>query len=68
MDYENWKQLWRIGDGSERLGQAFCNQFMGKVYPAQIFYEEDYWVADALITSWLVDNCYYPNTPEIRGR
>lgn len=65
MTYENWKQLWRIGKGSERLGQAFCNDFMGNTVAAQIFFECDYWKADELITQWLIDNCHYPNVPEV---
>lgn len=64
MNYEKWKQLWRIGNGSQRLGQAFCNDFMGKTVATQIFYEEDYWKADEFITQWLMDNCHYPNVPE----
>lgn len=63
MHYEDWKQLWRIGNGKERLGQAFCNQFFGNTIATQIFYEEDYWKADMLITQWLIDNCHYPNVP-----
>lgn len=63
MNYEQWKQLWRIGHGSERLGQAFVNQFItGEA--GQLFYEDDYWEADRLITEWLIDNCHYPNLPE----
>lgn len=67
MNYENWKQMWRIvpaGQDRQRLGQAFCNDFMGKTLASQIFYEVDYWKADALITQWLIDNCHYPNVPE----
>ncbi len=64
MSYEEWKQIWRISPFGERLGQAFCNDFMGNTCASQIYYEPDYWKADALIVSWLIDNCYYPNLPE----
>lgn len=63
MNYEKWKQLWRIGNGSQRLGQAFVTEFMiGEAW--QLFYEEDYWQADEWITQWLINNCHYPNVPE----
>lgn len=63
MSYEKWKHLWRSSPYGERLGQAFCNDFIGNTVATQIFYEHDYWRADALITQWLMDNCHYPNVP-----
>lgn len=65
MTYENWKQLWRIGKGSERLGQAFVNDFMIGTDTGQLYYEQDYWTADSMITQWLIDNCHYPNVPVV---
>lgn len=65
MSYEKWKQLWRIGHGSDRLGQAFINEFLPEAIWPDLFYEEDYWVADNIITEYLVCNCYYPNTPKV---
>lgn len=62
MNYEKWKQLWRIGKTSERMGQAFCNDFIKDSW-SELYFENDYWKADDLITQWLVDNHYYPNTP-----
>ena len=63
MSYENWKQMWRIGHYSERLGQAFCNEFMIGVDTGKMYYAEDYWEADKLITEWLINNCHYPDVP-----
>lgn len=67
MDYEKWKQLWRISSRGERLGQAFVNQFLpaGDQFTRTIFYVEDYWEADRLITDWLMNHHYYPNTPVV---
>jgi hypothetical protein len=69
MTFERWLQMWRIGvvGKGQRLGQTFCNDYMGKTYAAQIFYEEDYWEARALIEQWLIDTCHYPNMPEKIG-
>lgn len=66
MTYENWKQLWRISPRSERLGQSFVNTFLpgDGVLIRKIYFVEDYWEADTLITQWLIDNCHYPNLPE----
>ena len=66
MDYEYWKQMWRCGRSSERLGQAFVNDFISDMkvpLVRQIYYKTDYWEADELITQWLMENCYYPNVP-----
>lgn len=67
MTYENWKQLWRTGNQSLRLGQAFVNQFLPGDDPLirKIYFLEDYWEADNLISTWLMDHCYYPNVPEV---
>lgn len=67
MTYENWKQLWRTGNHSLRLGQAFVNQFLPGDGPLirKIYFLEDYWEADNLISTWLMDHCYYPNVPEV---
>lgn len=67
MTYEKWKQLWRIGSTGERIGQAFVNQFLPGDSPLirKIYYLEDYWEADTLISQWLMDHCYYPNVPEV---
>lgn len=66
MSYEKWKQMWRIGNGSERLGQAFVNDFLVGDSPLirQIYFKNDYWEVDELITQWLIENCHYPNVPE----
>lgn len=63
MNYENWKQLWRIGRGAERLGQAFINEFFKEAIWPELFYQENYFKADDLITEFLVLHCYYPNLP-----
>lgn len=64
MTYEKWKQNWRIGSSNQRMGQAFCNEFLGTTVASQIYYAESYWDADTHITQWLIDNCHYPNVPE----
>lgn len=66
MNYEEWKQLWRIGSRGDRLGQAFVNDFLIGDGPLirKIYFLDDYWEVDALITQWLIDNCHYPNVPE----
>lgn len=64
MSFDKWLQDWRISNHGLRLGQAFCNDFMGSTVATQIYYEEDYWKAMELIQSWLIDNCHYPNVPE----
>lgn len=66
MDYEYWKQMWRDSRTSERLGQAFVNDFISDMkvpLVRQIYYKTDYWEADELITQWLMENRYYPNVP-----
>lgn len=62
--YEQWKREWHSDRRGQRFGQAFCNDFFGSTVASQIFYEEDYWHADKLITCWLIDNCHYPYVPE----
>lgn len=64
MTYNEWLKEFNNKPGSQRLGQAFCNDFLGNTVPSQIFNEEEYWRADAMIIGWLVDNCHYPNVPE----
>lgn len=68
MSYEKWKQMWRIGQYSGRLGQAFVNEFITdeSLIMRKLYYLEDYWEADKIITDWLMDNSYYPNLPEIK--
>lgn len=67
MNYEEWKQIWRISPHGERLGQAFVNSFWTGDSPEirKIYFLTDYWEADRLITQWLVDNQHYPNVPVV---
>lgn len=66
MTYEKWKEIWRQREHPGRLGQAFVNQFLKyDSLTGKIFYEEDYYKVDQMITQWLIDHCYYPHVPEV---
>jgi len=46
----------------ERLGQAFCNDFIKSEW-AELYYSEDYEKSLELIVDWLVNCCHYPFLP-----
>lgn len=62
--HQNRKQLYNY-DGfleGERLGQAFCNDFIKASWP-ELYYQEDYEKAMAMIVEWLVATHNYPLLP-----
>lgn len=70
MTYYAWLQDYFQNRKSERLGQAFCNDFIKGPWP-ELFYETDLKKAEAIIGKWLLDNHYINdmniNTNEIKN-
>lgn len=62
MTYAKWFLNWRANRQTERLGQAFVNDFVQEPWP-ELYYETKEHVADCLIREYLMDLCYYPNVP-----
>lgn len=50
-------------DCGERLGEAFCNDFIKQSWP-ELYYCQDDEKSLALIVDYLVDCQYYPNVPD----
>lgn len=63
MTFGKWVANYHANRMNERMGQAFCNDFLGNIIDSQLYYEENNWKAYQLIQNWLIDNCYYPNVP-----
>jgi hypothetical protein len=62
MIYRVWFLDWRANRKGERLGQAFCNDFIKGSW-TELYYEEEEHIAEELIVDYLVTLCYYPETP-----
>lgn len=57
--YDKWKVKVKP---LERLGQAFCNNFIKSPWP-ELFYEENETKAEVMIKEWLTNNHYYATMP-----
>lgn len=57
MQWLEWYKEWATTRQHERIGQAFCNDFIKKPWP-ELFYEEDHQKAILTIWQWVRDNCY----------
>ncbi len=64
MTYYAWLQNYYSNRKSERLGQAFCNDFIKGPWP-ELFYELDMKKAEAIISKWLFDNHYMKDMPQL---
>lgn len=67
MTYYAWLQDYFQNRRSERLGQAFCNDFIKGPWP-ELFYETDLKKAEAMIGKWLLDNHYMKDMPQLIER
>lgn len=64
MTYYAWLQDYFQNRKSERLGQAFCNDFIKRPWP-ELFYETDLKKAEVIIGKWLLDNHYVNDIPQL---
>ena len=64
MTYYTWLQNYFQNRKSERLGQAFCNDFIKGPWP-ELFCETDLKKAEAMIGKWLLDNHYMKDMPQL---
>lgn len=62
MTYAKWFLNWRANRKTERLGQAFINDFVRDPWP-ELYYQQHEHLADLMIREYLMDLCYYPNVP-----
>lgn len=64
MNYVEWYQNWKNNRKTERLGQAFCNDFIRESWPA-LYYCEDSEKSAQMICQWLIQYQYWPNMPTV---
>lgn len=65
MEYRIWETNWTLTRKTERLGQAFVNDFIKKPWP-ELFYETNPFKCRSMITQYLMDHQYFPNVPEYK--
>nr|DAH57286.1 MAG TPA: hypothetical protein [Caudoviricetes sp.] len=63
MKYQTWLSDYFANRKTERLGQAFCNDFIKQPWP-ELYYEEDVNKAETEIYYWLCDNQYIEQLPQ----
>lgn len=63
LTYYAWLQDVKKNRPSERIGQAFINDFIKGVW-TELYYTEDEKKAEEMIFQWLGDMHYYEELPE----
>lgn len=63
MTYYEWFAKWKAERKHERLGQAFCNDFIKMPWP-ELYHCTDDERSAQIIYYYLTDYCYWPNMPD----
>lgn len=68
MTYYEWYNHWKLNRPHERLGQAFCNDYIKQPWP-ELYHCTSDERAGQIIYYYLTDHCYFPNMPDkLTGR
>lgn len=63
MNYVEWYVNWKNNRKTERLGQAFCNDFIKIPWP-ELYHCVDDERSGQIIYYYLTDHQYWPNMPD----